>query len=262
VPTPFEDFNKVARGLVKGGITILKAPPGSGKSSLLRALQHDQVTQRGCKVAVLMMEEVKSITGRAMASYQLGKNVMTKEDAKWNGVSEEDVKKALEAVVTEDEKFISFDVNPQDPIADTLKQCKQAVAFYNVDYIYIDHLQRLAYLSGTDGATSALTELAVQLTEFAKRKDIGIICISHVNQDGSVKYAKSVEEEAIVVIELERDKQADDFEERNTAYLTVTKNRPFGTTGSSGALTYDVDTTILKERKGPQEPKPQVNEEF
>lgn len=261
VPTPFEDYNKVARGLVKGGITILKAPPGSGKSSLLRCLQHDQVTKRGCKVAVLMMEEVKSITGRAMASYQLGKNVMTKEDAVWAGISEEDVKEALKEVVG-NEKFISFDVNPQDPIKDTLRQCKQAVAFYDVDYIYIDHLQRLAYLSGTEGATSALTELAVQLTEFAKRKDVGIICISHVNQDGSVKYAKSVEEEAIVVIELERDRQSDDFEERNTAYLTVTKNRPFGTTGSSGALTYDVETTILSEKPKPKEPKVANTQEF
>jgi len=261
VTTPIEAFNKVGRGLVKGGLTVLKAPPGSGKSSMLRMLQHDQVVNKGQKVAVLMMEEVKSITGRAMASYELQKNVMTREDAEWAGVSEEDVKKALVKVVGE-ERFVSFEVNPQDPINDTLTKCNQAIAFYGVDFIYIDHLQRLAYLAGTDGATANLTELGVKLTELAKRKNVGIVPISHVNMDGSTKYAKSIEEEAIVLIELSRDREAEDMEERNTAYLTITKNRPFGTTGSAGALTYNSETTILTEKLGPQEPKAPNREDF
>lgn len=189
-----------------------------------------------------------------MASYQLGKNVMTKEDAEWNGVSEEDVKEALREVLGE-EKFVSFDINPQDPVEDTLRQCNHAIAVYGADYIWIDHLQRLAYLAGTDNATANLTSLGVKLTELAKRKNVGIIAISHVNEDGAVKYAKSIEEEAIVVIELERDRFAEDMEERNTAYLTVTKNRPFGSTGAAGALTYDAETTILSEKQGPKEPK-------
>lgn len=222
-------------------------------SSLLRCLQHHLVTKEGCKVACLMMEEVKSITGRAMATYQLGKNVMTKEDAEWNGVDEDDVAKALLEVVGDD-KFVSFDINPQDPIEDTLRQCNHAIAVYGADYIWIDHLQRLAYLSGTDNATANLTSLGVKLTELAKRKNVGIIAISHVNEDGATKYAKAIEEEAIVIIELKRDRFAEDMDGRNTSYLTITKNRPFGSTGSAGALSYDPDTTILKEKEGPKEP--------
>lgn len=261
VSTPFKEFNKVARGLVKGGITVIKAPPGSGKSSLLRCLQHHLVTKEGCTTACLMMEEVKSITGRAMASYQLNKNVMTKEDAEWNGVSEEQVAEALKEVVGA-EKFVSFDINPQDPIEDTLRQCNHAIAIYGAEYIWIDHLQRLAYLSGTDAATSNLTSLGVKLTELAKRKNVGIIAISHVNEDGHTKYAKSIEEEAIVLIELERDRFAEDLDERNTAYLTVSKNRPFGSTGPAGALIYNPETTILSEKLGPQEPKVERRDDF
>lgn len=261
VSTPFKEFNKVARGLVKGGITVIKAPPGSGKSSLLRCLQHHLVTKEGCTTACLMMEEVKSITGRAMASYQLNKNVMTKEDAEWNGVSEEQVAEALKEVVGA-EKFVSFDINPQDPIEDTLRQCNHAIAIYGAEYIWIDHLQRLAYLSGTDAATSNLTSLGVKLTELAKRKNVGIIAISHVNEDGHTKYAKSIEEEAIVLIELERDRFAEDPDERNTAYLTVSKNRPFGSTGPAGALSYNPETTILSEKLGPQEPKVERRDDF
>lgn len=248
-PTPIKGFNEINRGLVKGGITVFKALPGTGKSSMLRMLQHDLVVSHGKTVAVLMMEEMKSTTGRAMATYELGKNVMTREDAERNGVAEAEVKEALRAVVG-DRKFVSFDINPQNPVEDTLRQCKYAVAVYGAEYIFVDHLQRLAYLGGTENATSALTELGVKLTEFAKRKNVGIMCISHVNQDGKTKYASSIEEEAIMIIEMARDKQSDDPREQNTTYLNTSKNRPFALTGPCGMLMYDKDTTMVSERFG------------
>ena len=248
-PTPIRGFNEINRGLVKGGITVFKALPGTGKSSMLRMLQHDLVVSHGKTVAVLMMEEMKSTTGRAMATYELGKNVMTREDAERNGVGEPEVKEALRTVVG-DRKFVSFDINPQNPVEDTLRQCKYAVAVYGAEYIFVDHLQRLAYLGGTENATSALTELGVKLTEFAKRKNVGIMCISHVNQDGKTKYASSIEEEAIMIIEMARDKQSDDPREQNTTYLNTSKNRPFALTGPCGMLMYDKDTTMVSERFG------------
>jgi hypothetical protein len=111
-------------------------------------------------------------------------------------------------------------------------------------------LQRLAYLAGTESATGALTELGVKLTEFAKRKGIGIICISHVNSDGRTKYASAIEEEAIILMELSRDKQSESEEERNTTAIEVTKNRPYAKTGPAGALTYDGETTMVAEKTG------------
>lgn len=246
--TPIEGLNKVGRGLVKGGITIVKAPPGVGKSSLLRMFMHDLVVNQKKPVAALMMEEMKSTTGRAMATYQLKANVNTREDAENSGFTEEQVKEAL-AEVVKDEKFISFDINPQDPIEDCLRQCKHAVTIYGVEYIFIDHLQRLAYLAGTESATGALTELGVKLTEFAKRRGIGIICISHVNADGRTKYASAIEEEAIVVMELARDKQAEDEDERNTTAIVYSKNRPYAKTGPAGFVMYDEETTMVAEKQ-------------
>ena len=254
-PTPIEAYNKLGKGLVKGGITVVKAPPGTGKSSYLRKLMHDLVVDKDKVVACLMMEEVKSVTGRAMATYQLGKNVKTKEDASFNGVTEDEVKEALKTVLGEGgERFISFDVNPQDPVEDTLKQCKHAITIYGAEYIFIDHLQRLAYLVGTDSATSSLTELGVKLTELAKRRNVGIVCISHVNSEGKTKYASSIEEEAIVMIEMSRDKKSEDLQERNTTYLEITKNRPYALTGPAGMLTYEIETDMVTERLGPREP--------
>ena len=243
-PTFSEALNNNIRGWVKGGITVVKAPPGTGKTSVFRAAQHDLVVNKGMRVGVLHMEEMKSTTARGMATYHLGKNVNTAEDQEFYGITNEQLDIAISEVV-EDNKFVAFEVNPQDPIEDTLKQAKYAVPVYGCDSLFVDHLQRLAYLSGVDGATASLTELGVRLVEFSKRRNVGIICISHVNDDGKTKYAKSIEEEAIMLIELKRDMKAEG-DDANYTTVEVTKNRPYSRLGESGRLHYNPETTIVK----------------
>lgn len=109
-PTPVEALNKVMRGWIKGGITIVKAPPGIGKTSLFRYVQHDLVTNHGKTVANLAMEEMKSTTARGMATYELGTNVNTEEDQEYNSVTDEQFEEALLKVV-EGDKFVSFDID-------------------------------------------------------------------------------------------------------------------------------------------------------
>ena len=243
-PTFSEALNDTIRGWVKGGITVVKAPPGTGKTSVFRAAQHDLVVNKGMRVGVLHMEEMGSTTARGMATYHLGKNVNTTEDQEFYGVTNEQLDIAISEVV-EDNRFVAFEVNPQDPIEDTLKQAKYAVTVYGCDYLFVDHLQRLAYLSGVDGATAALTELGVRLVEFSKRRNVGIICISHVNEGGKTKYAAAIEEEALMLIELKRDMKAEG-DDANYTDVEVTKNRPYSRLGGAGRLHYNPETTLVK----------------
>jgi len=238
--------------IIRGGISILKAPPGTGKTSLLRYISHHLVTQCNVSVSALFMEEMASTTARGLATYEIGKNVNTLIDAEESWVSPEEVEEAVRAVVQGD-KFTTFTIDTADAIESTLQQIKNAVVFHEADFIFIDHLQRLAYLSGVDNATNNLTELGVKLVEFSKEANIGIVCISHVNSDGRTKYASAIEEEAIVVLELERNKETEDEDEKNTTIINQSKNRPFGTTGYVGALRYDPDTTTVE----PLEDRPQ-----
>jgi len=246
-PTPVEALNKKVKGFVKGGITVIKALPGTGKTSAFRYFQHYLLRNSDAKIAVLHMEEMKSTTGRGLVTYDLGINVNTKEEASWNCVEESTVIETIRDL-TKDERFVTFAIDTSNPIEDTLEKIRVAREIYDVDFIFLDHLQRLAYLEGVENATSGLTSLAVKIVDMTRVDPFGVIAISHVNDDGATKYAKAVEEEAIVVIEMSRDRKADDPDERDTTYLDVTKNRPFGLTGSAGCLEYDHDTTIVKEK--------------
>lgn len=246
VKTGITQFDEVCRGLVKGGLTFLMAPPGTGKTEIFRKFELGLLKNSECKVGLLHMEEVKSTTYRAMATYELGKNVRTKEDALWRGISEEEVIEAAQKA-TQGERTIVFEMRGDDEPTEVIQYCRLAAGVYGADYIFIDHVQRLAYLGGIDGATNTLTKIASNLAQLAKELNIGIIMISHVNEDGHTKYAKSLEEEALVLVKIERDKESTDPEIANTTKFHVVKNRPFSKLGFAGAVRYNPETTIIEE---------------
>lgn len=246
VRTGLTQFDEVCRGLVKGGLTFLLAPPGTGKTEIFRKFEVGLIKNSDCKIGLLHMEEQKSTTYRAMATYELGVNVRTKEDAFNRGISEADVEQAA-IRATQGERTILFEMRSDDDPMEVVNYCKLAAGVYGADYIFIDHVQRLAYLGGIDGATNTLTRIAANLAQVSKEFNIGIVVISHVNEDGHTKYAKSLEEEAIVLVSIERDKESTDPEIANTTKFNVKKNRPFSKLGFAGAVKYNPETTTIEE---------------
>jgi replicative DNA helicase len=183
-----------------------------------------------------------------MATYELGVNVRTKDDARENNISEDKVIEAAKDA-TKGERTIVFEMRSHDDPLKLLEYIRLAASVYGAGYIFIDHVQRLAYLSssGVDGATSTLTTLGSRAAQLAKELNIGVIFISQVNDDGRTKYAAALEEEAIICIKIERDVETDDEILQNTTNFIIDKNRPFAKLGNAGSVYYDPDTTLLSE---------------
>ena len=129
--------------------------------------------------------------------------------------------------MTQGERTIIFEMMSHDDPLKLLDYIRLAATVYGAGFIFIDHVQRLAYLSssGVDGATSTLTTLGSRAAQLAKELNIGVIFISQVNDDGRTKYAASLEEEAIICIKIERDVETDDEVLQNTTNFIVDKNR-------------------------------------
>ena len=247
-PTGHAGLDDKIRGIVKGGLTFLKAPRGTGKTEVIRYFETGLLRNPDTRIALLHMEEMRSTTYRAMATYHLGVNVRTKDDAQENNVSEDDVvKAALEA--TQGERTIVFEMRSHDDPLKLLEYTRLASTVYGAEYIFVDHVQRLAYLSqtGVDGATSVLTSLGARMAQLSKELNIGVVFISQVNDDGRTKYASSLEEEAIICIKIERDVENEDVTVQNTTDFIVDKNRPFARLGKAGSVYYDPETTLLTE---------------
>jgi KaiC/GvpD/RAD55 family RecA-like ATPase len=247
-PTGHAGLDDKIRGIVKGGLTFLKAPRGTGKTEVIRYFETGLLKNPDTRIALLHMEEMRSTTYRAMATYHLGVNVRTKDDAQENNVSEDDViNAALEA--TQGERTIVFEMRSHDDPLKLLEYTRLASTVYGAEYIFVDHVQRLAYLSqtGVDGATSVLTSLGARMAQLSKELNIGVVFISQVNDDGRTKYASSLEEEAIICIKIERDVENEDVTVQNTTDFIVDKNRPFARLGRAGSVYYDPETTLLTE---------------
>ena len=247
VPTGHSGLDDKIRGLVKGGLTFVKAPRGGGKTEMVRFFECGLLKDPDVKIGLMHMEEMRSTTYRAMATYELNINVRTKEDAASASVSEEAVIAAAQKMA--DDRVVVFELRSHDDPMKLLDYVRMAATVYGVDYVFIDHVQRLAYLSqgGADGATSLLTSIGSRMAQLAKELDIGVIFISQVNDDGRTKYAGSLEEEAIICLKLERDTESEDEDVRNTTHFVVDKNRPFSRLGRAGSIYYDPSTTILAE---------------
>lgn len=248
VPTGHSGIDEKCRGLVKGGLTFIKAPRGMGKTEVVRFFEMAMLRDPDERIALLHMEEMKSTTYRAMATYELGINVRTKDDARDNGVDEEEVIKAAQKA-TAGERTIIFEMRVHDNPMKLLEYVRLASSVYGAGYIFIDHVQRLAYLSdaGVDGATSTLTSIGAQMAQLAKELNIGVVFISQVNEDGRTKYAAALEEEAIICMEISRDVDSEDEVEQNTTHFKISKNRPFAKLGEAGTLFYDPENTMLRE---------------
>lgn len=249
-PTGHSGLDDKIRGLVKGGLTFIKAPRGTGKTELIRYLEMGLLKNNDdCRIGLLHMEEMRSTTYRAMATYHLGVNVRTKEDAKENGISEQQVVVAAQEA-TQDERTVIFEMRTHDSPMMLLEHVRLGATVYGVTHFFIDHVQRLAYLSdeGVDGATSTLTKLGARMAQLAKELNVCVTFISQVNDDGRTKYAAALEEEAIICILIERNTEAEDEKERNTTTFIVDKNRPFSSLGKAGMVYYDPESTILEEK--------------
>ena len=89
--------------------------------------------------------------------------------------------------------------------------------------------------------------MSVRLSKLAAELNVGIVTIAHTNENGDPKYCKMIGQRASVIIDLYRDKLAEDDQERNTTQLRVEKNRPCSEEGNAGTLLFDSMSFTLQE---------------
>ena len=200
-------------------------------------------------IAAWHMEETKLRSILGLVSYHLGTNV-TRKDLIEQEQAHEIVQDAI-VDLTKDEKLYQFFLNDEDDPLDILNHIRYLSQACGVRYIFFEPIQDIAAnMAGDEGKEQFLADLSVRLSKLAAELGVGIITIGHTNDDGAVKYCRMIEQRASVVVELQRDKMAEDADERNTTKLLVTKNRPVGPTGYAGQLKFNTASFTLEEKYG------------
>lgn len=248
VETGVADFDEMCLGLMQGHFTLFKAQTGIGKTEFMRYLEHRILTNYPqIKLAVWHMEETKLRSLLGLVSYELNENV-TRKDLIEEKALDTQVREAIYKL-TKDERLFQFYLNDEDDPLDILGHIRYLSQACGVNYVFFEPIQDIAANSGAEESKEQfLADLAVRLSKLAAELGVGIVTIGHTNDDGQVKYCRMIEQRASVVVDLQRDKMAEDEDERNTTKLLVTKNRPVGPTGYAGQMKFDPHTFTLKEK--------------
>ena len=244
VPTGIASLDEKIKGIMRGYFTVLKAETGIGKTEVMRRLEYSLIEQ-GVPIAVWHLEETKLRSLLGLVSYRVGDNVTRRdviEEKNLNDMVEEGIKD-----LTKDELLYQFFMRDGDSSDDLVEQIRYFAEVCDVKYIFIEPIQDI--ITGTgDSKEAALADLAVRLSKLCAELNIAIVTIAHTNDDGEIKYCRMIGQRAAIIIKLERNRDSDDEDVRNTTHLTIEKNRPMSLEGYAGSLEFNPDTFTIEEK--------------
>ena len=244
VPTGIQALDDKILGLMQGHFTVIKAPTGIGKTEVMRYLEYNML-QRGIPIATWHLEETKLRSLLGLVSYHVGDN-LTRRDLIEEKDAEELVVEAIKGI-TKDENLYQFylsDGQGADELCDQIRFFSQAC---DCKFVFFEPIQDVVTGSTEESKEQQLADLSVRLSKMAADLNVGIVTIAHTNENGDPKYCKMIGQRASVIIDLNRDKEADTVEEKNTTYIKVEKNRPCSQEGQAGKMKFNYDTFTLRE---------------
>jgi twinkle protein len=231
-------------GLMQGHFTVIKAPTGIGKTEVMRFLEYNML-QKGIPIAAWHLEETKLRSLLGLVSYDCKEN-LTRRDLIDEKKAHDRVVKSIESL-TKDENFYQFYLGDGQGTEELLEQIRFFREACGVRYVFFEPIQDVVAGKNEASKEEILADLSVRLSKIAAELNVGIVTIAHTNDDGDPKYCKMIGQRASVIIDLYRDKESDDPEERNTTHITVQKNRPCSEEGRAGKMRFNPDTFTLRE---------------
>jgi len=244
VPTGIEALDDKIMGLMQGHFTVIKAPTGIGKTEIMRYLEYNMI-KRKVPFASWHLEETKLRSLLGLVSYHLNQNLTRRDIIDALGVHDL-VEKAIEEV-TKDELFYQFYMPDGSDSDDFIEQIRYLSQGCECKYIFFEPIQDVIVGSSEESKEQQLADLSVRLSKLAAELNVGIVTIAHTNDNGDPKYCKMIGQRASVIIDLYRDKESEDFSERNTTHLRVEKNRPCSDEGAAGTMLFDPMSFTLQE---------------
>ena len=243
VPTGIPAFDEKAMGLMQGHFTVFKAPTGIGKTELMRYLEWNFI-QRKVPFATYHLEETKLRSVLGLVSYDLNDNLTRKDLIEEKGRVDE-VRASIQKIAAT-ECFYQYFMKEDQGADDLITQIRMMKEIYGCKFVMFEPIQDTISVSSEGNKESELAELSVRLSKIAADLNVGIVTIAHTNEDNEIKYCKMVGQRASVIVRLDRDKNAEDFEDRNTMRLVIEKNRPTSEEGIAGEMLFDTRTFTMK----------------
>lgn len=243
VPTGIPEFDDKAMGLMQGHFTVFKAPTGIGKTELMRYLEWNFL-QRDVTFATWHLEETKLRSVLGLVSYSLKDNLTRKDLIEEKGKTDL-VRESIRSI-TDSGNYYQYYLKENQGADDLIAQIRLMKEAYGCKFVMFEPIQDVITVGGEESKEGALAELSVRLSKLAADLNVGIVTIAHTNEQNEMKYCKMIGQRASVIVRLDRDKDAEDVEDRNTTRLVIEKNRPTSEEGPAGEMLFNTGTFTMR----------------
>jgi twinkle protein len=246
VPYPFRTLNEMTYGIRTSESVLITAQEGVGKTELMHTLEHHLLKETDDAIGAIFLEEPKARHLQAIAGLELRKPAHLPD----SGCSNADIYEALQKAVRSDDRLHVYSHFGSDDPSAILDTIRFLVVARGCRFVLLDHINMVVSGLAGDDERRALDFLSTRLEMMVKELDFSLLMVAHVNDEGLTRGSRYISKIADMRIDITRDLTHDDPLERNTTYLTVSKNRFSGKTGSAGKLIFDPLTYTFSEQRG------------
>lgn len=255
---PFNGLNDKLYGIRTGELVTITAGTGTGKSSVMRELQHHILKNTEDNIGVISLEENVRSTIFHLMSVEANARVYIREIREQ--FSRADLSRWQEATVGTG-RFFAFDHFGSMGTEEILARVRYMVKALDCKWVFLDHLSIL--VSGLDGQDERrnIDILMTKLRSLVEETKCALLLVSHLRRTGSdsgheegkevslahLRGSQSIAQLSDAVIAMERNQQADDPNVANTTTIRVLKNRYAGETGVACHLFFNKETGRLHE---------------
>lgn len=244
IETGFPSIDRILGGLRPGGLYILAARPGIGKTSLALNIAHLTAQKAEHHVGIFSLEMSKEEVGMRILVSQAGVSADRMEKLK---VKDTDWDKISQALIALYNKPIYIDDRSATNVVEMQARCRQLQIKDRLDFVIVDYLQLMSSggrISRAENRQQEIAEISRMLKIMAKELEVPILALSQLSRESEKRTSRrpmlidlresgAIEQDADVVMFL-HDKDANTDAPRPEVYeieLIIAKNR-HGATGN------------------------------
>lgn len=196
IPTGFKAFDNENVGLPVGGLTILGATTGGGKSTVgLQLVRNMAEWGARCCIVPLEMTDKETLTRRLANLSGISMSKFLKPQERLNELEKKKIIKRYKEYVSglKRRKFVESYFAPEEDM--TIEEILFTLKPYAYDVIFIDYIGLLKGVDGDD-QWRQLSNAARFAKRWAAMNGVQVILAAQLSDEGIVRYSKAIKEHA------------------------------------------------------------------
>ncbi len=209
----FTGLDEILGGFQHSDLIIVGGRPSMGKTSLALNIARNTAMEQGACVAMFSLEMARDSLVLRMLSSESGVNL---SHIRLGRHTEEEEKRIMEATGKLSEASIYIDDTPQLRMMEMRSKARRLHSEHHIDLVILDYMHLMQADSRTENRVQELSFLSRSLKGLARELDVPVLALSqlsrasefrasHVPQLSDLRESGSIEQDADVVIFVNRD---------------------------------------------------------